>query len=366
MTQRLSQLKNIMQQAGLQAIALNPSPNLTYLTALSYHLSERPTILLVPVEGDPVAILPEFEIGKLGNALFKIAPFSYNDNPATWPDVFKNACDQFGLNHKKVGVDPLHLRFLEFNLLKNAAPQANFVAAEKEISALRLHKDTNELANMRKAIEIAQQAFEATLPFIRPGISEREIAQEITIQMIRRGSNIESEFAAIVASGPNSANPHHTPAERKIEQGDAIVIDWGARYNGYYSDLTRTVHVGKPDEEFKTVYNLVAQANATGRAVGKPGLPAGDVDKATRAVIEAGGYGVYFTHRTGHGLGLEVHEPVYIFAENRRPLETGITHTVEPGIYLPGKFGVRIEDDVMVTANGCETLSSYSRDLIIL
>ncbi|MCE1255367.1 MAG: Xaa-Pro peptidase family protein [Anaerolineae bacterium] len=350
MSQRITLLKNIMQKTGLDAVVLNPSPNLTYLTGLTYHLNERPTLLIIPQQGDPVAVLPEFETGKLKTASINIKPFAYNDNPLTWPDVFKQAASFVGLDHKKVGVDPLHLRFLEFNLLQPAAPDAIFVPAEKEIGSLRLHKDEYELMDMRKAIDIAQEAFQATLAFIKPGVTEKEIAEEITIQMLRRGSNIESEFAAIIASGPNSANPHHTPTDRKIETGDAIVIDWGARYNGYYSDLTRTVHMGE----------------AAGRAAGKPGLPAGEVDNATRAVIEAGGYGSYFTHRTGHGLGLEVHEPVYIYAENRQPLEVGVTHTVEPGIYLPGKFGVRIEDNVLVTEQGCETLSFYSRELIIL
>jgi Xaa-Pro dipeptidase len=364
--ERISLLKQTMQQAGLQAVVLNPSPNLTYLTGLSYHLNERPIVLIIPLNENPVAILPEFEVGKLKGASFAITPVSYNDNPATWLESFKQVNQHLSLDNQKVGIDPLHFRFLEYNLIQSAIPQAHFVPAEAEISALRTHKGKDEVELMRKAVDIAQEAFKATLEFIRPGISERAIAQELAAQLLRRGSDIDTEFSPIIASGPNSANPHHTPGERLIAQGDAIVIDWGGRYHGYYSDLTRTVSIGTPAAEFTKVYNTVAAANAAGRAVGKPGLPAGSVDQAARNVINTAGYGDYFSHRTGHGLGLEVHEPVYIFGENNQALESGNTYTVEPGIYLPGKFGVRIEDNVLVTSNGCETLSSLSRDLIIL
>jgi len=364
--EQITQLKHKMRQAGIQAVALNPSPNLAYLTGLHYHLMERPIVLVIPAEGDMIAILPEFEVGKLAVSQLDIRPFAYAENPAGWAGVFKNACQALGQQKPKIGVDPNHMRFLEYNYLQQGLPLAQFIPAGDLISSLRVHKDEKELFFMGKAAEIAQTAFNQSLAIIRPGISEIELAQELTIQILRAGSDNDSEFSAIIASGPNSANPHHTPSERKLQAGDALVIDWGAKYHGYYSDLTRNVHLGEPSEEYRQVYDTVLKANKAGRAAGAPGVSAGQVDQATRKVINDAGFGQWFTHRTGHGLGLEGHEPVYIFGENQEKLETGMVYTIEPGIYLPGKFGVRIEDDVVVIADGSLSLSNYSRDLIIL
>jgi Xaa-Pro dipeptidase len=167
----------------------------------------------------------------------------------------------------------------------------------------------------------------------------------------------------IVAGGPNSANPHAVPTDRPLQDGDLLVIDWGARCNGYVSDLTRTFAIGEVEPELKHIANIVAQANAAGRAASRPEMRAGDVDRAARTVIESAGYGPQFFHRVGHGLGLEEHEPPYMFTENDLVLQPGMTYTVEPGIYLTGRAGVRIEDDVVITATGCETLSDLPRDL---
>jgi Xaa-Pro dipeptidase len=355
-----------MQQAGIQAVALNPSPNLIYLTGLHYHLMERPIVIIIPDAGELVAILPEFEVGKLKGSSLNFKPFAYAENPAEWPNVFSNACQYLQLDSQKIGVDPLHMRFLEYQYLQAALPQSKFVDAGEQISMLRVRKDAHEISLMRQAVVIAEKAFQNTLGIIHPGISERELAQELSVQMLRAGGDNDSEFGVIVASGPNSANPHHTPSDRKLQTGEPIIIDWGAKYKGYYSDLTRTVFLGSPSPHFLEVYNAVLKANTTGRAAGRPGIPAGQIDQTTRKVIESLGYGEYFTHRTGHGLGMEVHEPAYIFAENRQELEIGMVYTIEPGIYLPGKFGVRIEDDVVVIPDGVQDLSDYSHDLIIL
>ena len=186
---------------------------------------------------------------------------------------------------------------------------------------------------------------------------------ELTIALLRAGSDAELPFAPIVAGGPNSANPHANPSDRCLAAGDLVVVDWGASYAGYYSDLTRTLAVGDVETELRQIARIVADANAAGRAAGKPGITAGEVDQAARAVIAAAGYGQFFTHRTGHGLGMETHEQPYMFGENKLRLADGMVYTVEPGIYLPGRGGVRIEDDVVVTADGCESLSSLPRDL---
>jgi Xaa-Pro dipeptidase len=219
---------------------------------------------------------------------------------------------------------------------------------------------------MRQAVQIAQNALEATLPLIKIGMTERDLAAELTIQLLRHGSDPALPFSPIISGGPNSANPHASPSERTLQSGDLLVIDWGATHEGYVSDLTRTFAIGEIDEEYRKIHEIVQQANAAGRAAGKPGLACAEIDKAARKVIEDAGYGQYFTHRTGHGLGMEGHEDPYMRSDNQQLLETGMAYTVEPGIYLPGRNGVRIEDDVIVTEDGSESLSDLPREIRVV
>ncbi len=363
---RLSRLIDVLRSSSLDGLVFNPGPSLTYLTGLHFHLMERPVVLLLTSQSNPVIVLPELEMGKLSTVEPPIQGFAYQDNPATWKAAFRQACDFLKLDGKTIGLEPTRLRVLELNYLQAAAPQARFVSAEAELEKLRLFKDEQEIAAMQRAVDIAQQAFTETLPFIRPGVSEKEIAAELTIRLLRAGSEPEFPFQPLVASGPNSANPHALPGERKLVKGDLLIIDWGATYQGYCSDLTRTLAIGNIDPELEQIHRLVLAANTAGRAACQPGPSAGSVDVATRAVITVGGYGAYFTHRTGHGLGMEAHEAPYIYAENEEPLAPGMSFTIEPGIYLPGKGGVRIEDNVVITPDGVNCLSSLLRELIVI
>jgi Xaa-Pro dipeptidase len=360
---RLSRLYDLMHNHPLDALALNPGQTLTYLTGLQFHLMERPTLLLLAPPQDAVMVLPELEAGKLSQARFPIRAFTYGDNPALWGEVIRQACQAAGLDGRTVGVEPLRLRYMELDYLRAAAPQAKFLSGETAINNLRIQKDAGEVEAMRKAVKIAEQGFLRTLEQVKIGITERELAAELSLQMLRGGSEPELPFSPIIASGPNSANPHANPSDRRLATGDLVVVDWGASYAGYYSDLTRTLAVGDVEPELRQIARIVMDANAAGRAAGKPFIAAGAVDQAARAVIAAAGYGKFFTHRTGHGLGMETHEQPYMFGENSLRLAEGMVYTVEPGIYLPGRGGVRIEDDVVVTADGCESLSSLPRDL---
>lgn len=216
---------------------------------------------------------------------------------------------------------------------------------------------------MRRAAVIAQDALENTLKLFKVGMSEKEFSGELSVQMLRAGSDSEFAFGSIVSSGPNSANPHASPSERKIQTGELLLVDWGARYNGYCSDLTRVFAVGDVPQQMKDIHQIVLKANEAGRAAGKPGIKAGAVDLAARTIIENAGYGKYFFHRTGHGLGMEAHEPPYMFADNSAILTKGNVYTIEPGIYLAGIGGVRIEDDVVVTEDGSRSLTDMPREL---
>ncbi len=360
---RLEKLSAALERSGLDAVALNPGPNLTYLTGTRFHLMERPVVLLVARGKAPVLILPDLETPKVGQIPYSVVPVSYGENPADWDQAFRKAILALQLDGKRIGVEPRHMRLLEFRHLRAGAPEAEYPDASEALASLRLCKDKEEVSEMRRAVGVAQEALEATIPSIKAGATEREIAAELNLQLLKRGSDSELPFAPIVSAGPNSANPHATPSGRKLQRGDLLVVDWGANVNGYASDLTRSFAVGDVDPEFKKIAATVLAANEAGRAAGKPGVPCGAVDKAGRDVIEASGFGRFFTHRIGHGVGLEDHEEPYMYAENQRRLEPGMAYTVEPGIYLPGRGGVRIEDNVVVTEDGVETLSDMPREL---
>jgi len=255
------------------------------------------------------------------------------------------------------------MRVLELELLQRYAPGVSIAHAEPVMGTLRMHKDEEELNTMRRAIEVAEKAMRRMMPRIRIGMTEKQIAAMLT-QFLMEGGADTVPFGPIVSAGPNSASPHAVPTDRPLQAGDLLVIDWGAYVDGYPSDITRTFAVGELDAELVRVYHTVRQANEQGRQAARPGATGRDVDRAARGVITDAGYGNYFIHRTGHGLGLEVHEPPFMMEDNTDPLETGMVFTVEPGIYLPDRGGVRIEDDVVVTADGHTCLTSFPRDLI--
>jgi Xaa-Pro dipeptidase len=363
---RHARLAEALKTAKIDALVLNPGPSLTYLTGLHFHLMERP-VAVIFIPGQPLAIiLPELETAKLTALSFPVQTFAFNDDPATWQDVYRRAMQATQIEGRRVGVEPTRFRVLELRFLETAAPHAQIVSAESAVASLRMCKDATEISAMRKAVDIAQRALQATIPLIRIGMTEQDIAAEMILQLLRAGTRADMPFAPIVSGGPNSANPHAFPSTRKIAPGDFLVIDWGASFDGYISDLTRTFAIGKVEPELQKIYETVKQANTAGRAVGRPGIPAGDVDRAARAIIESAGYGKYFIHRTGHGIGMEGHEEPYIHAANQLALAPGMAFTVEPGIYLPAYNGVRIEDDVVITADGAESLSDFTLDLITI
>ena len=216
---------------------------------------------------------------------------------------------------------------------------------------------------MRRAAEVAQRALEETLPHLQLGMTEKEVSAELVIQLLRAGTETPLPFSPMVAFGPNSANPHAYPTGRELANGDLVLFDWGATVEGYVSDITRMFVVGEPPPEFDRIAGLAAAANRAARETAGPGVPAGDLDKAARDVISQGGYGEYFRHRTGHGLGMEAHESPYIREGSEEILAPGMAFTIEPGIYLDGLGGVRVEDDMVITENGAESLTTLPREL---
>lgn len=366
MISRLNHVFELLPTYHLDALVLNPGPSLAYLTGLQFHLMERPTLAIFTAEGRLGLVMPELEKEKLKDVPVAVEGYLFGDDPATWPAVFAEAFGALLKPGARVAVEPTRLRYLEMSHMRSERGTFELVDGSELLASIRMVKDADELDRMRHAARIAQQALLETLPTVRVGMTEKEIASELVIQLFRAGSDVELPFQPIISSGPNSANPHASPSERRLALGDLLLFDWGAAYEGYFSDITRTFTVGRVDAELERVGRLVVAANSRGREFGRAGLTAGSLDQAVREVIAQGGYGPYFTHRTGHGLGMEAHEPPYIFGGNPFELQPGMTFTIEPGIYLPGRGGVRVEDDVVVLPDGLESLTNLPRDVLPL
>lgn len=364
MHDRIEALADQLLQRGLDWVALNPGPSLRYLTGLSFHLMERPVVVLVGSNRRLKVILPELELAKVADLPFEAEIHTFGDDPATWQRIYETALQDISAIPLRVGVEPTQLRFLELDLLRKALPNADFVDGSAALAELRMRKGVEELKAIRQAAIIAQNALLNTLETVKPGQSELQISAELMVQLFRAGSEAELPFAPIVSTGPNTANPHASPTDCVLQEGEMLLIDWGASFGGYFSDITRTFFCGDPNDEMKQIADLVERANAAARLGGRRGMVAGEVDKLARDIITEGGYGEYFTHRTGHGLGMEAHEGPYIFQGNPLILEPGMVFTIEPGIYLPGKYGVRIEDDMVVEAEGLRSLTDLPRKVM--
>ncbi len=332
-----------------------PGPNLQYLTGFHDKPMERHLLLFVPYEGEPTFLAPAKYAEQLAE--------THVSGRQLWDD---GEDPREGIGEILSMTDPDRLLvddrlWARFTQDLRAATDAEFGLASEILADLRIRKDEAEIDAIRRASALTDRVSEGIRGRDAIGMTERELAREIESRLAEAGGE-GSSFETIVGSGPNGARPHHRRGGRKIESGDPVVLDFGARLDGYPSDQTRThVFSGDPSEKFEEVHEVVreAQQAAVGRI--EPGIPAEAVDRAAREVIEAAGYGEEFTHRTGHGVGIEVHEPPYIVAGNDRELEPGMVFSVEPGIYLEGEFGVRIEDLVVVTAEGCERLNDSPR-----
>lgn len=362
--QRIAKLLQLAMQSQLDAVAIMPGPNMQYFSGLHFHLSERPMLALFPVTGQPALICPAFEATKTQRSASAWQLFTYIDGQDPL-EAFQAASQTLQLDRKRVGVEAYKLRVLELRLLEKAAQAVQCEAADGLIAQLRMIKEATEVAALRRAIQVTEQALDDVIDAVRSGMTERQIANTLTQALLQRGAE-GLAFEPLIQSGPNAALPHATAGERVIQSGEVLLLDFGIILDGYNSDITRTFAIGQTTAEIKKIYGLVQQANAAGRAAARPGATGQDVDRAARKVIVDAGYGQYFTHRTGHGLGLEGHEPPYMVEGNLVPLAVGNTFTVEPGIYVPGLGGVRIEDDLVITEDGAESLTTYDRELKVI
>ena len=356
---KIQQLREVMKKEGFDCLAIVPGPNLFYITSVNFHLSERPVVLFIE-EDNLTFILPELEIQKLSG--LDVISLSYSDvsGPQSAFDIFLK-----DKNFEKVGVESRLIRHLELNLIdKN---HSEIVDSMFLFANLRTVKSDYEIHMVEKAVEIAEKSFNLIAHKLNSGISEKEFASQLVIELLSNGSESELPFSPIVASGANAANPHHFPSDKVIEENELVIVDWGANNKGYFSDITRTFATGKNiDSRLLDAYESVRLANIAAREKSEDGVTAGEVDLAARSIIDQKGFGEYFIHRTGHGLGLEIHEEPNIKQNDDFVLKNGNLFTVEPGIYIPKLGGIRIEDDVLIESGKSRSLTTLSRDLVYL
>ncbi len=357
---RVKSLQDIAKREGIDYFFIAPGANLLYFTGLDMHMSERPTMVVVPAEDDMFAYCPKFESGKVAKVTGIEKFVNYTDEEGPFETVKRWVENDKVKKDAVIGMEFLAARLMEYDVVRRALPELKLIDARLLMAELRMAKDQQEIDLIQKAADISDEMISAMRQKLAPGVKESEIRKAGMDVINKHG--VKLAFMS-VASGPKASDPHSTSEDRVIQEGEFVIIDTGAIVSGYTSDITRTLPCGNVSDEMLKIYEVVKKANAAGKAAVKPGVTCEYVDQVTRKIIEDAGYGKYFTHRTGHGMGLEVHEEPYIVDGNTQELKVGHVFTVEPGIYLPGVGGVRIEDDVVVTEDGCNTFTNYPREI---
>jgi Xaa-Pro aminopeptidase len=356
---RLSRFQQIISDAGIDAYFACTPVSMGYLTGFFEDPHERMTLIALRPEGEPAMIAPSLsETHARHTSIADLRTWKDGEDPA---EVFAGLAEDWGLKTGVLGVDDeTPAAFLL--PMQSALPAALFKSAGGQMAQLRKVKDDSELSAMRRAATIADTAFAEIVGKSCASCTETQLASTL-FDAMRRGGGAPT--FAIVGAGANGAEPHHISGDTKVTAGDVVVLDWGCELERYQSDITRTIACGNPDEEAKKIYRVVYKAHMAARAAIRPGTPAEDIDKSAREVIEEAGYGEYFIHRTGHGIGMSGHEPPHIVAGNAEPVVVGQCFSIEPGIYLPGRFGVRIENIVAVTEDGHESFNEEPSEELI-
>lgn len=357
---RIDRALGAVGDRGLAAALVSPSPDLRYLCGYDPPPLERLTLLVLVPGREPILLVPQLERRRALDSPIgeRIEIHGWDDGQ----DPYATAAQLVDGDGTLAATDQLWAAHLLG--LQAALPDATFVPASEVLAPLRAVKDPDEIERLAHAGRAADEALRSVLASRLERRREEEVAADLARALVDAG-HARAEFT-IVASGPNGASPHHEPGGRSIRAGDPVVLDFGGPLGGYQSDTTRTLCVGNVPEGFEEVYEVVREAQETAVRAVRPGVAAEEVDGAARRVIEESGYGERFIHRTGHGIGLEVHEPPYIVRGNPEPLRSGMTFSIEPGIYLEGRFGVRIEDIVVVTEDGARRLNNSPRELRVV
>jgi Xaa-Pro dipeptidase len=367
LNQRLESLRREMQAQQIDCLALVPGYNLRYLSGIEFMLFERPFLTFLPADPGvtPALVIPELEASTWQEeSPFDACLFPWKDEHG--PEEAMRQAAQALAAVRTLAVEHLRMRVMEYEIVQQAMPRARVVKGEEILNRMRMRKDAGEIALLQAAARIGEQALEEVVSAPLVGRTEREICNRLTAALLASGGETVP-VEPLVLSGPRSAMPHGRTGSRRVAAGDLLLFDFVTTVGGYHSDITRTFVVGRaPDRRQREVYAAVQAANRAGRAAVRPGAACQEVDRAARRALVGAGLGDYFLHRTGHGLGLDVHEAPSIVEGNQMPLEEGMVFSVEPGAYLEGWGGIRIEDDVLVAADGCQSLTTFGRDLRVI
>lgn len=355
-------LRDLMAKNNIDAIIIGPSDDLNYLTGFNVHICERLQAFFFLADGNYFHISPKMYLEEAEKNLGNAADFFVWEDSDNVLDVVEKAYQKYHLSGKTIAINSA-IRGIDLIDINNRLP-GKYVNGHEILELLRIRKDKEEVEKMQRAARLADEAVEEAIKYIVPGITEKDIKEKIMEFFDQKGVCLS--FTPIVASGPNSSMPHYCDDSRIIQKKDIIIMDLGCQYEGYCSDITRTVFVGGVTEEEEKIYHTVLAANKAGETKVGIGVSAEEVDIAAREVITKAGYGKYFLTRTGHGIGVSVHEAPYIRTGNKQILEEGMAFSVEPGIYIKDKFGVRIEDIVVVAEYGANILNKCSKEITII
>ncbi|HDR7791610.1 TPA: aminopeptidase P family protein [Bacillus luti] len=354
MTSRINKIQQQLHNYGIDGLLITKKENRQYATDFTGSAG------VVLLSADKAIFITDFRYVDQAKSQIKEAEIIMHNG-----NLEKEVANQVSKLHiQKLGIEENNITLQQFKKLQKYI-HTEMVAVCEIIENIRLIKDAPEIEIMKLAATIADEAFHHIIQFLKPGISETDVRDELEFFMRKKGAT-SSSFQIIVASGVRSSLPHGVASNKIIEHGDIVTLDFGALYNGYCSDITRTVAIGEPSEEFKKIYSIVREALKRGTEAIKPGETAKSIDDVTRDYITEHGYGQYFGHSTGHGLGLEIHEPLRLSQESKATLEEGMVVTVEPGIYIPHWGGCRIEDDIVITKDGYEVITKSNRELIVI
>ncbi|MBA3308831.1 MAG: aminopeptidase P family protein [Nocardioidaceae bacterium] len=363
LSSRMQRVKTALADAAVDGLVVCPGSDLRYLTGYDAESFERLTALVVPTDGDPQLVVPALELAEAERSPAALAGMDVRTHGDT-EDAYALAAQSLPAA-RRVLVDD-HMWAQKAFALQSAMPKARLAAAGSLLSDLRMVKGPDEVTSLRRAGAAIDRVHSRMAQFLKVGRTERDVAADIADAIVAEG-HVRADFV-IVGSGPNGASPHHSVSDRVIEAGDPVVVDiGGTTAAGYCSDCTRTYVVGSsaaPD--FVEYYEILLEAQRAQCDLARPGLTAESLDRVGRKVISEAGYGDYFIHRTGHGIGLDTHEEPYIVEGSTLALQPGMAFSIEPGIYLPGRHGARIEDIVVLAGDGAERLNTTTRELTIL
>ncbi|WP_255726693.1 Xaa-Pro peptidase family protein [Sporosarcina sp. ACRSM] len=361
---KVEEIQQYLERENLDAAFITTPDNVFYVSGFHSDPHERLLGVMVFKDAEPFLISPLMEVPDVKAAGWSFEAIGHEDTDDAW-EIVKQAVQKRGDLPATIAIEKSHLTVERLERMTELFPEATFSRLDEQLNGMRNIKSEDELEKLRKAAQLADYAIEVGCKEIAEGKTELEILMAIEFEMKKKGAE-KMSFDTMVLSGPKTASPHGTPGDRKIQKGDFILFDLGVVYEGYCSDITRTVAFGEPSDAQRDIYETVRKAEQAAIDLVRPGVKAMEIDKAARDVIDQAGYGEYFTHRVGHGLGISVHEYPSVTGTNELKLEKGMVFTIEPGIYHPEITGVRIEDDVAVTADGVEVLTKFPKELVII